>query len=198
MGVTNEGRDAAERREGGGAGALTLAFAWGFAEATLFFVIPDVLLTWLALTRPRLAFRACAAALAGALVGGAVMFAWGGAEPDAARAALEAVPAVSAAAVDDVATELAEHGLGAVFLGPLTGKPYKIYAVQAAAGGVGLAPFLLVSVPARGLRFLFAVAATAGLLRLPRVRRLPVPWRRALHVAWWLAVYGVYFSLKGW
>lgn len=198
MGVRGREGEAAKGGRRGEPASLLLAFAWGLAEATLFFIIPDVLLTWLALTRPRLAWRACGFALAGALAGGALMFAGGNADPTAARAALDAVPAVSAAAVDEVGVELRQHGLGAVFLGPLTGKPYKIYAVEAAAGGVGLLPFLLVSVPARGLRFAFAVAAVAGLLRLPRLRHLSVAWRRGLHLAWWVAVYAAYFGLKGW
>jgi hypothetical protein len=175
-----------------------VALVWGFAEATLFFFVPDVQLTRVALTRPRLALRCCGLALAGALAGGSLMYAWGNADPAAARAALDAVPAVSAQAVAEVGAELRGHGARSLFLGPLTGKPYKIYAVEAAAGGVGLLPFLAVSVPARGLRFLLAVGVVAGLVRLPGLRRLSVATRRALHLVFWVALYGVYFSLKGW
>src|SRR5437868_1692315 len=61
------------------------ALAWGYAEATLFFLVPDVLLSWVALRDPRAAGVACFWALAGALLGGATMYAWGAADPGTAR-----------------------------------------------------------------------------------------------------------------
>ena len=60
---------AAEARRQG-RGPEILAALWGFAESTLFFIVPDVLLTWLALSLPRRALRACYWALGGALAGG--------------------------------------------------------------------------------------------------------------------------------
>jgi hypothetical protein len=52
----------------------------------------------------------------------------------------------------DVETSFRERGLGAIFLGPLTGIPYKIYAVHAPSH-VGEAAFLAATVPARARRF---------------------------------------------
>ena len=49
--------------------ALTLAFAWGFLEATFFFIVPDVLLTLIACRMLRPALKASVAALTGALIG---------------------------------------------------------------------------------------------------------------------------------
>ena len=42
------------------------AAVWGFAEATLFFIVPDVLLSWIALHAPRKALVACLWAVVGA------------------------------------------------------------------------------------------------------------------------------------
>lgn len=42
-----------------------IATLWGFVEATFFFVMPDVYLSWLALDRPRLALLACFCVLTG-------------------------------------------------------------------------------------------------------------------------------------
>ena len=50
---------------------ITLAFFWGFAEGTLFFVVPDVVISLVAIVRPRSAWRHVVAAIAGALLGGA-------------------------------------------------------------------------------------------------------------------------------
>jgi membrane protein YqaA with SNARE-associated domain len=38
-------------RAGMGLGALALLFAWGFAEATVFFIVADVAVSWIALGR---------------------------------------------------------------------------------------------------------------------------------------------------
>ncbi len=56
-----------------------LSAAWGFAEATLFFIVPDVIVTFLAF---RYGFRrgwiAAAWAAFGAVIGGIVIYVWAG------------------------------------------------------------------------------------------------------------------------
>ena len=169
-----------------------IASAWGLAEATLFFFVPDVFLTWGALERPKRACVACGFALAGALVGGAAMFAWGGADAESARAALDALPGIRPDMIADVRADLAEYGPVALFTGPPRGVPYKIYAVEWGALGGGLAGFLLQSVPARLLRFLLAVVI-ASLVRRRVLARLSLRACRAVHVAIWVAFYAWYF-----
>lgn len=168
------------------------ALLWGFAEATLFFVVPDVLLSWIALHRARAAWIACVWALVGALAGGAVMYAWGAADAATAIAVLDHVPKVSREMCDAVREQLRNHGLGAVFLGPLTGTPYKIYAVGAGAGQIGLALFLAVSVPARLIRFALVTGLTVMVCRL--FRRVTLLGRRAVHIVLWTAFYVWYFG----
>ena len=101
------------------------ALGWGFAEATLFFVVPDVLLSWIALNHPRKAWIACGWAVGGTLVGGTVMYTWGAVDVDSALAALVHVPAVSPAMCDAVNEQFRTHGISAIFLGPISGRPYK-------------------------------------------------------------------------
>src|SRR5436190_634460 len=52
------------------------AVAWGFAEATLFFIVPDVLITLIALFSFKKSALAMLLATLGAVVGGALMFQW--------------------------------------------------------------------------------------------------------------------------
>ena len=56
---------------------LVLAAVWGFSEATLFFIVPDVIVGLIALHHPRKALWAGGAAVAGACVGGALLYAVG-------------------------------------------------------------------------------------------------------------------------
>jgi len=169
--------------------ASLLALTWGFAEATFFFIVPDVLLTYLALKEPRTALRASLAALAGALAGGAAMYAWGSQSPDTARVFLIHVPAIHESTLARVDLQLEARGLPALFLGPLGGIPYKIYAVEWGQRHGAMAGFLLTSVPARYLRFLAAVVVASLLRRFVRA------W---LWATAWVIFYVFYFWRLGW
>ena len=173
---------------------LAVAALWGFAEATVFFLVPDVLLTWIALHDRRAALRSCLAALLGALLGGALMFAWGAREPAAARAFLDRVPAISPGMLARVEAEIADRGALALFTGPLRGTPYKIYAVAAGGRGEELWSFLAISVPARLLRFLLLTLLAAWVAARP-LRGWSLRRKRALHAALWGAFYSAYFAL---
>ena len=167
------------------------ALAWGFAEATLFFIVPDVWLTWIALHKPRWAWIGCLWALAGALIGGTSMYAWGAADPGTALAVLDRVPAISDATCRRVDEQLCTQGATAMFLGPLTGTPYKVYAVQAGVDHTNLFVFLLVSVPARLVRFALLTGLVILACRIASNMRLS--HRRVLHLALWTVFYAWFF-----
>ncbi len=177
-----------------GTPANALACAWGLAEATVFFIVPDVWLTFVALRGLRRAFLAAAWAVVGALAGGAVMLWLGARVPEAAARLMDAVPAISPALVRQVHAQVDAHGLLAVLLGPIGGIPYKIYAVDWGARHGGWLPFLLVSVPARGARFFLLPVVVDAIRRwiLPLTRgRLAV--EAAIVAACWVAFYAFYF-----
>ena len=173
---------------------VALAFFWGLAEGTFFFVVPDVVISLAAMLRPRRAWPHVLAAIVGSLVGGALMFGWAARNVEAARAAVAHVPFVRAEMFAKVRASYERHGLGAVFRGPLTGTPYKIYAVEAPEF-VGRGEFLASTVPARGYRFVlvwiaFCVAGTMLRRYLgPTASRLVV-W----HGAFWVLLYAVYWG----
>lgn len=169
-----------------------LAAAWGFAEATLFFIVPDVLLSWIALQSARRAFMGSLYAAAGALAGGLVSWSVGRSDPDTLRSIFAALPAIDGAMITAVREQLGDLGLLSVFIGPLTGVPYKIYALEAGSLGIPAVPFLLVSIPARLFRFLLVSSVVAGVARWLRPhmgeRKL-----RALLLACWAVFYSWYF-----
>lgn len=165
---------------------------WGVAEATLFFIVPDVLLSAVALTSLRRALLVAVWVLAGALVGGALMWTLGRTDPETGKAVLTQLPAISAGMIGDVGGQLQSTGLRALFAGPITGTPYKIYALQSGHLGIGLAEFLLVSVPARMLRFVAVTLAVAGVSKLLE-GWLALRGRRVLLGLSWFAFYAWYF-----
>lgn len=173
------------------------AFLWGLAEATLFFIVPDVLLSAVALRDRALALRLCAYALCGAICGGLVMYLWGRQDAEQAVDALGRVPAISEAMLARVGAELEQLGSLATFLGPLTGTPYKIYATLSPQADVSLATFVLISIPARVIRFALVAAITswiAGSL----LRGWSYRARLCLLLALWTAFYAGYFLVMPW
>jgi membrane protein YqaA with SNARE-associated domain len=178
-----------------GAPGIALALVWGFAESTLFFVVPDVPISLAAALAPRRAWRHIVAAVVGSVLGGLLMFNWAARDAAGARAAVERVPFVTAAMMAKARASYQAHGLGAVFLGPLGGIPYKIYAVEAPAF-VSRSAFLWSTAPARGYRFL-VVWGFFGLGGSQLRRRLGrTDAQVAARVAiFWLALYCFYWGL---
>jgi len=182
-----------------GRAATLCAFAWGFAEATLFFFVPDVLLTLIACRSLRASLKATTAAILGALLGGIVMYGLASVSPETARSWLVHVPAIHPPLLQRVESQFAACGLEALVLGPTLGIPYKIYAVEWGARHGNFPMFVLLSVPARGIRFVLAALLASGLARLL------APWTRrraqieiALLALVWVGFYLFYFVRFGW
>ncbi len=173
--------------------SLAMAASWGFAEATLFFIVADVWLSVVAVRHgARAALAASLAATAGAVAGGALMYAWGATDPAGAASVLEAVPAISPAMLDQVRAALHEQGATALFAGTFTGIPYKLYAALAPDTGVGPLTFLATTVPARLARFVPASLLTALLARM-LFHRQGLRHRLAVLIGFWFCFYGLYF-----
>lgn len=174
-----------------GAPGWALAFMWGAAEASFFFLVPDIFLSWVAMKAPRRVGVHLALAISGALLAGWLMFAWAS-RSTLAREFVAAVPRVSAAMFDQADDDLRRHGALGTVVGPARGVPYKVYAVQAPSHGISASAFLAASVPARMWRMLTTVLAFAAvgfvLRRLGRQH-----WGTPLHVFFWVASVTAYW-----
>jgi hypothetical protein len=175
------------------------AFVWGLAEATVFFIVPDVLLSMLGCRSIHAGIKASGYALLGALLGGLIMCVAGRTSPENLHGILIHVPAIHPQLVERVQSQLSEYHLGAVLIGPITGIPYKIYAVEWGAHHGDIIEFLLVSIPARGVRFLIAVFLASG------ISRLIAPWTKqrakiemGILALFWIGFYTFYFVHFGW
>lgn len=170
------------------------AMVWGLAEATFFFIVPDLLLTAAVVAFGlKRAFRLSVAAAAAAALGGLLMWLYGASDPAGARSLLLSVPLLGADLLARVEGEMT--GLWPLHLtvGAITGAPFKIYAAEAGALGVDPLLFALAGFLARLARFSLAIgltAAGAGLASRLGLKRI-VPYGLA---ACWLAIYAVYVS----
>lgn len=63
-----------------------IAALWGIAEATVFFIVPDVWISFVAARRDwKAGVLAACLACTGALIGGAIMYLWASRDAEAAR-----------------------------------------------------------------------------------------------------------------
>jgi membrane protein YqaA with SNARE-associated domain len=177
-------------------GLKPVAILWGFAEATLFFIVPDVLMSAIALKDLRRALVSCAWALLGALSGGLLMYLWSAADHEAASAVVGRVPAISSELLDEVRQSLSEHGLISVLLGPLFGVPYKTFAINASAAGIPLVAFMLISIPARLIRFVL-VTTMVHLIARFLSRYWPAARISVVFGIAWVVFYAAYFTFYG-
>jgi hypothetical protein len=172
---------------------LWVGLLWGLAEATLFFIVPDVLLTLVALFSFRRSARVLAYILLGALAGGTIMFYLGAKNPAESKAIVLHVPFVSAAMFDKTAQSFQRDGIWALTKGPGNGIPYKVYCVQASRHS-GLLLFLVVSLLARLERFalFWLIAGAIGFSFRKNIRRQP-RITVAVHACIWILGYAWYW-----
>ena len=173
-------------------GEMLGGLLWGFAEATFFFIVPDVFLTFMAIRKGwREGLKVAAITLLGALLGGLLMYSWGaGAKLKVIVPFLDVIPAISREMILQTLAALKENGATTLFIAAFTGVPYKIPAALAPHAGLSLSVFLVMSVLARGVRFALSTLLAAGIAALWR-RLLP-----ALSPLWaWAGFWGVFYTL---
>ena len=181
-----------------GGRAQWFAFAWGLAESTFFFLVPDVLSTRLVLQDRRAGFAACASSLGGALLGGFLLFMLGR-NPATAGALLQAfdfIPGIRPESIEQARLGLAQQGAWSLFAGFIGGIPYKLYAVQAPGAGIGLLAFLAASTAARLGRFLLTTTVAWALGRL-LLRKITLAAVFRIHAGSWTLFYCIYFWRMG-
>jgi membrane protein YqaA with SNARE-associated domain len=171
--------------------AVLAAGFWGYAEATRFWLIPDILLVWISLNRPSSIVASVVAATVGATLGGVHMHRHAAEE----RARLTQIPGVSDALLVDAHERFASRGWGAVVRAPIDGIPYKVYATESGVAGAPLAELIVWTPVARAWRFLLTALAAGliGVVFSRSVGRKEGGWLVAT-LGFWVVVYVRYFA----
>ncbi len=166
-----------------------IAGVWGMAEAVLWFVVPDVFLTWVAMRRGvRPALGLSLVAVVGAIGGGLLVYGWGATMPETGAAAMAALPGIDETMVEEVTREVAAAGNVALLSGPRHAQPYKLYALAAGDLGTSAVTLALWTVPGRAFRFLIS-SLGAGLVATVARRFVGEQWLVAGWAATWTAIY---------
>jgi membrane protein YqaA with SNARE-associated domain len=174
--------------------ANIIAFIWGLAEATVFFIVPDVALSVIALNGVDIGLIACLYALCGALVGGTIMFYWGRADVEKVTRVLKMIPAIRPKDIEKVRSDLKKSGIITILFGPILGIPYKIYAAYAHVT-TPIYYFLLITIPARIVRFVLVTFVTPYIVN---IFSPDAPFKSQVRVVLiiWTVFYTIYFILK--
>ncbi|MGQ0539405.1 MAG: hypothetical protein ACT4R6_10690 [Gemmatimonadaceae bacterium] len=177
--------------------ARHIGFWWGLAEGVLFFIVPDVYITFATLYAPRAGAIAWLFSILGSLAAVGVIYVTRLLQLDYS-ALLDLVPGISASLLDRVGRDVAAQGLPFTPFLVLGGVPLKVYAASAFAAGASLGTVLLWTIFARLAR----IAPTYALVALVRLL-----WRRSidghqrrwllLFATAWVAFYIFYFARLG-
>jgi membrane protein YqaA with SNARE-associated domain len=178
-------------------GSKTFAAIWGFAEATLFFIVPDVLISSLALNSLRKALWACASAALAASVGGLLVWLFAFNYPMATREVLFQIPGISEGSFRSVEHLLTKGLYEGMVQGAFSGVPYKIFAAEAGASKQNPALFTLLSIAARLPRFVLGAFITWSVSYLIG-DKLSANNKLSLCLVLWAVFYFFYFRVVGW
>ena len=175
--------------------SYTISFLWAFFEATFFFIIPDVWLSYNSIDSLKKGFQNVIFALIGALLGGTLMYILGSYNITSINSMLIKIPLIDATIINQVKESIQSDGLLAIFLGPLKGIPYKIYASYSGALTLNYLMFMLISIFARGIRFSISIIIT-NLLSKTLLKQVSLINKRIIITILWLLIYIMYFSFN--
>jgi membrane protein YqaA with SNARE-associated domain len=136
---------------------------WAFAEAIIWPIIPDFLLAPMIIAWPRRTSPVLAACIAGSAVGAALIYALAWTWPAEAVRALPHLPLVFEADIAVVRQRIAQDGAFAFLWQPISGIPFKVWAVVAAENAVPPVIALPLAILARAAR-MTVVATVAALV----------------------------------
>lgn len=176
--------------------APSIGLLWGFAEATLFFIVPDFYLGFVALFNWRRGLLSLMWSVAGAILGGAVMYILASKNSHAATELVLRVPLIGLDMVQTVSDQMSSQGLVSLVSGLFAGIPYKIYAIQAGSQNLPILSFLLMTIPARLARILpvTGIACIAGVALRKNVKQHTIVIL-SLYILLWVGIYLIYFFL---
>ena len=172
-----------------------IPFLWGWAEATFFFIVPDVWLTVLAAREnTKILWRAIGWTVLGSLIGGVSMYVVGRILPPLASSILSMVPGINVLLMLSTVSQVGEHGLVSMGLGMFTGVPYKIYAAAWGFLHGNFLQFCIATVFFRCLRF--AVVGFLVKIIFVSLKKVRVSDRTkmAILVVCWAVFYVFYFQ----
>ena len=169
-------------------------FWWGLAEGILFFIVPDVYITFATLYSIRAGLVAWLFSIVGSLVAVCLIYVLVTVFGSGYITFLKWIPGIGQPLLEQTAVKIAADGLPYTPALVLGGVPLKVYAAMASTLGTSLGALLVWTVFARVVRIapvFMLVALMRGVARRS-VDAHPAAWLGA-HIVSWIAFYVFYF-----
>lgn len=177
-------------------GSKSIAIIWGFSEATFFFIVPDVYLSYAAMGGYKKALLLCIYTAIAATSGGIVVYFLSMFFPEKMFLFLDYIPAISQNTIHTAGNFIQDGVLSGMTHGAITGVPYKIFAVYAGETRISLPLFIACSFIARSLRF-FIVICISALIYNMGMKNLDIKDKKFINTLFWCCFYIGYFSMMG-
>lgn len=175
---------------------MVIIFIWAFLEAIVFFIIPDVALTYYAIMQKSKFKLLCAnlIAIIGAVLDGIIVYIISIQHLHFVEIIMIKIPGIHPYMIEHVIHSLEYKGVLGLIEAPLFGVPYKLYAMMSYHEGISFIVFILVSFIARLLRFILTsyLAYVLSHIMFKNVNRYI---KILLWLIVWIIVYWVYFSI---
>lgn len=174
--------------------ARLAGFWWGFAEGLVFFIVPDIYISFATLFAFRAGATAWLSSIAGSLVAVATIYLLAITLGLDYLSFLYLIPGISGGMIEGVGRSLAVEGLPYTPLLVLGGVPLKVYAGVGYSLGLSLGSVLLWTLFARILRIAptFALVGAIRLLLHRRIDERAKAWCLLLG-CFWVVFYIFYF-----
>lgn len=169
-----------------------IALLWGFAEATFFFIVPDVYISYKAIKSIKIALIVSLFSLIGAIIGGTLMYFLSNNTSIDLLKYMTFIPGINDVYISQVNTDFSEHGVMALFYGPKQGIPYKLYALLAPVYNIPYITFIIISVFARSLRFILVAVIVSALSKILS-KWISDKTKIVLLIVFWVIFYAIYY-----
>jgi len=172
-----------------------IAFLWGFTEASFFFLIPDIILTYIWVFYGfKKSLKASFFALLGALLGGAVMYLLSIFYPIFIHNILLHIPLINEKMILTSQAGLVKNSFYDMILAPWKWIPYKIYAYEVWKLNLSFWQFIIFSIPARFIRFFLSLSLASLIWYLFKnnIQKYKKHWI-LLFIFVWFCIYWLYY-----
>jgi len=170
-----------------------ISLFWAFCEATFFFIIPDVWLSFTSMDSLKKGFKNVFFALIGALLGGTVMYLLGSHDIDSLTDFLAKTPDIDYELLENTKESIQSEGLAAPLVGPIKRVPYKIYGAYYGGLSLSYIMFMLISIPARLIRFLITIFLSNFVFKVV-LTTISLKKKRQILALIWVIIYIIYFN----
>jgi membrane protein YqaA with SNARE-associated domain len=170
-----------------------ISLVWSFCEATFFFIIPDVWLSFSSMESLKKGLKNIFFALIGALLGGTVMYLFGRQDIDSVTNFLVKIPDINLELLEHTKKSIQSEGLASPLVGPIKRVPYKIYAAYYGGLSLSYIMFMMISIPARLIRFLITILLSNFMFRV-LLKKISLKKKRQMLIIIWVIIYIIYFN----